>query len=109
MDTKLWWYALQKPVKMHEKDKWDKFDVISKWLISTRATVTQLTLLSGVIAGLLALRDGHFNFPLWLAMTLGVYFAHSAENLVNDYIDLHARHRRGQLLSLAIRHPSARA
>jgi 1,4-dihydroxy-2-naphthoate polyprenyltransferase len=87
MDTKLWWYALQKPVKMHEKDKWDKFDVISKWLISTRATVTQLTLLSGVIAGLLALRDGVFNFPLWLAMTLGVYFAHSAENLVNDYID----------------------
>ncbi len=87
MDTKLWWYALQKPVKMHEKDKWDRFDVISKWLISTRATVTQLTLLSGVIAGLLALRDGYFNFPLWLAMTLGVYFAHSAENLVNDYID----------------------
>jgi 1,4-dihydroxy-2-naphthoate octaprenyltransferase len=87
MDLKLWWFALQKPVKMHEKDKWDKFDVIAKWLISTRATVTQLTLMAGVIAGLLALRDGFFNLVPWLAMTLGIYFAHSSENLVNDYID----------------------
>jgi 1,4-dihydroxy-2-naphthoate octaprenyltransferase len=87
MDLKLWWFALQKPVKENDKKVWDSFDVIAKWLISTRATVTQLTLMAGVIAGLLALRDGYFNFPLWLAMTLGIYFAHSSENLVNDYID----------------------
>lgn len=87
MDLKLWWFALQKPVKENDKRVWDSFDVISKWLISTRATVTQLTLAAGVIAGLLAFRDGFFNFWLWLAMTLGIYFAHSSENLVNDYID----------------------
>lgn len=87
MDLKLWWFALQKPVKENDKKVWDGFDVIAKWLISTRATVTQLTLAAGVIAGLLALRDGFFDFPLWLAMTLGIYFAHSSENLVNDYID----------------------
>ena len=87
MDVKLWWFALQKPVKENDKKVWDSFDVIAKWLISTRATVTQLTLMAGVIAGLLALRDGYFNLPLWLAMTLGIYFAHSSENLVNDYID----------------------
>ena len=87
MDYKLWWFALQKPVKMHEKEKWDQFDVIAKWLIATRATVTQLTLMAGVIAGLLAFRDGYFDWILWLAMTLGIYFAHSAENLINDYID----------------------
>ena len=87
MDVKLWWFALQKPVKENDKRVWDSFDVIAKWLISTRATVTQLTLMAGVIAGLLALRDGFFNLPLWLAMTLGIYFAHSSENLVNDYID----------------------
>jgi 1,4-dihydroxy-2-naphthoate octaprenyltransferase len=87
MDLKLWWFALQKPVKEHDKRVWDSFDVITKWLISTRATVTQLTLAAGVIAGLLALRDGYFNLWLWLAMTLGIYFAHSSENLVNDYID----------------------
>ena len=87
MDLKLWWFALQKPVKENDKRVWDSFDVIAKWLISTRATVTQLTLAAGVIAGLLAFRDGFFNFWLWLAMTLGIYFAHSSENLVNDYID----------------------
>src|SRR5512134_2958937 len=75
MNLKLWWFALQKPVKENDKKVWDSFDVITKWLISTRATVTQLTLLAGVIAGLLAFREGSFNFPLWLAMTLGIYFA----------------------------------
>jgi 1,4-dihydroxy-2-naphthoate polyprenyltransferase len=87
INFKMWWYALQKPVKMSEKKDWDALDPVAKWLISTRATVTQLTLLAGVIAGLLALRDGRFDFLLWLAMALGIYFAHSAENLVNDYID----------------------
>ncbi len=84
---RIWLTALQKPVKMSEKKDWDTLDLISKWLISTRATVTQLTLLAGALAGLLALRDGHFDFLLWVAMTLGVYFAHSSENLINDYID----------------------
>jgi 1,4-dihydroxy-2-naphthoate octaprenyltransferase len=87
MNLKLWWFALQKPVKENDKKVWDSFDVVAKWLIATRATVTQLTLLSGVIAGLLAFRAGFFDLPLWLAMTLGIYFAHSSENLVNDYID----------------------
>lgn len=87
IDFKLWLTSLQRPIKMSEKRDWDALDVVAKWLISTRATVTQLTLLAGVIAGLLALRDGHFDFLPWLAMTLGVYFAHSSENLINDYID----------------------
>ena len=28
MDLKLWWFALQKPVKEHDKKVWDSFDVI---------------------------------------------------------------------------------
>ena len=87
VNFKIWVTALQRPVKMSEKKDWDALDLVSKWLISTRATVTQLTLLAGVIAGLLALRGGHFDLWPWLAMTLGVYFAHSSENLINDYID----------------------
>src|SRR5574339_676862 len=89
IDPKLWWFALQKPVKEHDKRVWDSFDVIAQWLIATRATVTQLTLMAGGIGGLLAFRDGYFQLLPWLAMTLGIYFAHSSENLVNDYIDLH--------------------
>ncbi len=87
LSPRLWITALQRPVKMSEKKDWDALDLLSKWLISTRATVTQLTLLAGILAGLLAWRDGYFNFWPWLAMTLGIYFAHSSENLINDYID----------------------
>jgi 1,4-dihydroxy-2-naphthoate polyprenyltransferase len=87
INSRIWLTALQKPVKMSEKKDWDDLDIIAKWLIATRATVTQLTLMAGVIAGLLAFRNGTFDWIPWLAMTLGIYFAHSAENLVNDYID----------------------
>ena len=69
MDVKLWWFALQKPVKENDKRVWDSFDVVAKWLISTRATVTQLTLMAGVISGLLAYRAGYFDFLPWLLMT----------------------------------------
>lgn len=87
IDFRMWWFALQKPVKMSVKNDWDALDPIAKWLISTRGTVTQLTLFAGIIAGLLAWHDGYFNWLPWLVMTLGVYFAHSSENLINDYID----------------------
>lgn len=83
----VWVEALRRPVKFSEKSRWDELDVVSKWLIATRGTVTQLTLYAGIIAGLLAWRDGHFDLVPWLVMTLGLYFAHSAENLLNDYID----------------------
>ena len=87
MDLKLWWFALQKPVKENDKKVWDLFDVIAKWLISTRATVTQLTLMAGVLRVCWPSVMDYFDFLPWIAMTLGIYFAHSSENLVNDYID----------------------
>ena len=83
----MWVQALQRPVKFSEKEKWDSLDVVSKWLIATRGTVTQLTVYAGVIAGLLAWRQGHFAWLPWLVMTFGLYMAHSSENLLNDYID----------------------
>jgi 1,4-dihydroxy-2-naphthoate octaprenyltransferase len=83
----MWVQALRRPVKFSEKEQWDNLDVISKWLIATRGTVTQLTVFAGVIAGLLAWRHGYFAWLPWLVMTFGVYMAHSSENLLNDYTD----------------------
>src|SRR5690242_3426152 len=84
----MWLTALQRPVKMSEKKDWDALDLVSKWLIATRGTVTQLTLFAGIIAGLLAWHSGHpFDQLAWLVMAFGVYMAHSTENLINDYID----------------------
>src|SRR6266487_4498366 len=87
IDFGMWLTALQRPIKLYEKKEWDKLDIVTQWLIATRGTVTQLTAFAGVIAGLLAWRDGYFSWLPWLIMTIGLYFAHSSENLVNDYID----------------------
>jgi len=87
LNLSTWWTALQRPIKLEEKRQWDALDVVSKWLIATRGTVTQLTLYAGAMAGLLAWRDGHFAWLPWLVTTLGLFLAHSTENLLNDYID----------------------
>src|SRR5512136_525928 len=69
------------------KEEWDKLDVISKWLISTRAAVLVMTFLSAVLAGLFAWRDGSFSLVPWLALTFGLILAHAANNIFNDYTD----------------------
>ena len=45
-------------------EEWDKLDIISKWLISTRAAVLVMTFLSAILAGLFAWHDG-FNRTLY--------------------------------------------
>jgi len=86
MNVSMWVKALQ-VIPRIDKAEWDKLDVISKWLISTRAAVLIMTALSGAIAGILAFQDGAFNFWLWLLVTLGLVLAHATNNLLNDYTD----------------------
>jgi len=69
------------------KSEWDALDVISKWLISTRAAVLVMTFMSAALAGLFAWRDGKFSFLPWLALTLGLILAHASNNIFNDYTD----------------------
>jgi 1,4-dihydroxy-2-naphthoate polyprenyltransferase len=69
------------------KEEWDQLDVISKWLISTRAAVLIMTFISAALAGLFAWRDGSFAFVPWLALTLGLILAHASNNIFNDFTD----------------------
>ena len=69
------------------KDEWDQLDVVAKWLIATRAAVLIMTFISAAIAGILAFRDGMFNFWLWLLLAVGLVFAHATNNLLNDLTD----------------------
>jgi 1,4-dihydroxy-2-naphthoate polyprenyltransferase len=70
------------------KEEWDKLDLISKWLISTRAAVLLMTLLSAVLAGLFAWHDGHaINLFSWFILALGLVLAHASNNIFNDYTD----------------------
>jgi 1,4-dihydroxy-2-naphthoate octaprenyltransferase len=64
-------------------------DVVSRWLIITRAAVFSMTATSGLIGGLLAAAIASdpdwFHFGLAL---LGLVLAHAANNMINDYFDL---------------------
>ena len=69
------------------KSEWDELDVISKWLISTRAAVLVMTFISAALAGLFAWRDGAFSFLPWIALTFGLILAHASNNIFNDFTD----------------------
>jgi 1,4-dihydroxy-2-naphthoate polyprenyltransferase len=69
------------------KAEWDELDVISKWLISTRAAVLVMTFISAALAGLFAWRDGAFSFLPWIALTFGLILAHASNNIFNDFTD----------------------
>ena len=69
------------------KSEWDELDLISRWLISTRAAVLVMTFISAALAGLFALRDQTFNFFPWVALTLGLILAHASNNIFNDFTD----------------------
>lgn len=86
MNISMWRKALR-VIPHVSKEEWQKLDIISKWLISTRAAVLVMTFLSGAIAGILAAADGRFDFIKWLLVTLGLILAHATNNLLNDYTD----------------------
>ena len=86
MNTAMWLKALQ-VIPRISREEWDRLDIISKWLISTRAAVLIMTFISAAIAGILAYQHGNFNFGLWLLLALGLILSHATNNLVNDFID----------------------
>ncbi len=86
MNVTMWRKALQ-VIPRISNEEWQGLDVISKWLIATRAAVLIMTFISAAIAGILAFQAGGFNLGRWLLLTVGLIMAHATNNLLNDYID----------------------
>ncbi len=86
MNFAMWKKALN-VIPEVSKAEWDQLDVISKWLISTRAAVLIMTFISAALAGLFAWRDGSFALTPWLFLTFGLILAHASNNIFNDYTD----------------------
>ncbi|NIS83420.1 MAG: prenyltransferase [Anaerolineales bacterium] len=66
-----------------------EMDVVSKWLIITRAAVFSMTATSGLIGGLLAAAIA--DNPNWFHFALAVFglvIAHASNNMINDFFDL---------------------
>ena len=63
-------------------------DPITKWLLIVRACVFPMTLISGLIGGLLAAATAPSPaWGLWALSCLGLVCAHAANNMINDYFD----------------------
>lgn len=90
MNPSMWLKALQ-VIPRIDKAEWDALDIISRWLISTRAAVLIMTFISAALAGIFAWRDGSFHLGRWALLTVGLVFAHATNNLINDLTD----HQRG--------------
>ena len=86
MNVGMWAKALQIIPKI-DKAEWDRLDIISRWLISTRAAVLIMTFFSATIAGILAFGAGKFNLLNYLLLVIGLVFAHATNNLLNDLTD----------------------
>lgn len=86
MNVGMWMKALQ-IIPRIDKAEWDRLDVISRWLISTRAAVLIMTFISATIAGILAFAAGQFNLLNYLLLAIGLVLAHATNNLLNDLTD----------------------
>ena len=64
-----------------------RLDVVSKWLVLTRAAVLPMTLTAGLVAGLLAVHKHGFRLGLFLLALAGILLAHASNNLMNDLFD----------------------
>lgn len=62
-------------------------DTFTKAIVLTRAAVLPMTLVAGLLAGLLAVRQPGFATGYFLLALLGIVLAHVANNLMNDLFD----------------------
>ena len=62
-------------------------DVVTRWVVVTRAAVLPMTLFAGLVAGLLAVRAEGFSAWMFALALLGILLAHTSNNLMNDLAD----------------------
>ena len=74
-------------VQRVDKPTWDRLDIVSRWLVASRASVLVITFISVAIAGLLAIRAGRFDPLLWVLASVALLLAHATNNLLNDLTD----------------------
>lgn len=86
MNMRMWGKALQGIMRL-TKEEWEQLDIISRWLIATRAAVLIMTFLSAALAGILAYRDGHIVWWRWVLLAIGLVLAHATNNIINDITD----------------------
>ncbi len=62
-------------------------DAVTRWIVVTRAAVLPMTLVAGLVAGLLAARAPGVDWRWLVLAVIGILLAHLANNLMNDLYD----------------------
>ena len=81
------WIKALRVIPRISREEWNGLDIISRWLIASRAAVFVMTATAGVIGGLLADRAGAFSWDIFILAVFGIVLAHATNNLLNDYVD----------------------
>ncbi len=81
------WKKALRVIPAISQETWSTLDIVSRWLIASRAAVLLMTFTASALAGLFAVRSGAFRFLPWLIITTALMLAHAANNLFNDYTD----------------------
>jgi 1,4-dihydroxy-2-naphthoate octaprenyltransferase len=63
-------------------------DLVSRWLLITRASVFPMTITSAVIGGILAASAPRADWVNFVIALVGLVLAHAANNMINDFFDL---------------------
>jgi 1,4-dihydroxy-2-naphthoate polyprenyltransferase len=85
-----WAYALRTTNPPPGSVEAGRVDPITRWIVVSRAAVLPMTVVSGLVAALLAVGQPGFDWR-WLALAVaGIVLAHVANNLMNDLYDARA-------------------
>lgn len=85
--TPMWRLALKGVIPPMDKQAWDKLSFVSRFLISTRASVLIMTVLSVFIAILFAIGHHQFDLVKALILLVSITLAHATNNILNDWSD----------------------
>ncbi|MGQ0718355.1 MAG: prenyltransferase [Pseudonocardiales bacterium] len=80
-----WYYALR---TTNPPD--GPIDAVTRWIVVSRAAVLPMTLVAGLVAGLLAARAPGVDWRWLVLAVIGIVLAHLANNLMNDLYDTSA-------------------
>jgi 1,4-dihydroxy-2-naphthoate polyprenyltransferase len=85
-----WAYALRTTNPPPGSVENGRVDAVTRWIVVSRAAVLPMTLVSGLVAALLAVGHPGLDWR-WLSLAVvGIVLAHVANNLMNDLYDTQA-------------------
>jgi 1,4-dihydroxy-2-naphthoate polyprenyltransferase len=85
-----WAYALRTTNPPPGSVENGRVDAVTRWIVVSRAAVLPMTVVSGLVAALLAVGEPGLDWRWLVLAVIGIVLAHVANNLMNDLYDTQA-------------------